>query len=476
MTLYETLAHAFIDDIRHGRLPTGARLPALRQLAQQEDVSLTTAGKAYAYLEDRGWIYARPQSGYFVANRTHFAEFPSIIHNKLTPRNPQEFAPEQGYNTPLSGFTPLGTSLLAPELLPETDLTRTLKRVTRRLNQSLFHYPETQGQLALRQALSDHFRTQHFAFSANELVISNSCLEAIRVALECLTQTGDAIAVCSPCFSGLLDLLTTLKRQIIEVPITHEGIDLAALESCFAEQKVTAALLSTTHVNPLGITLPNNQKQAIAALGSHYQMPIIEDDVYFELSHGKDKPLPAKHWDKDGYIIWCSSISKTLAPGLRLGWCLPGRYLEQYLEQHNRTTMGVNNLTQSCIAEFIACGDYRQHMNKVCSVLPSQIHQYQQLLGKELPSNTQISAPQGGLVLWLRVPQLDTNQLAATAQQQGLDIRPGACFSTYPDYKDCLRINCGWPLHQSQQGDSAYQQLMRLCALIKAQLACPADR
>ncbi|MBM6550853.1 PLP-dependent aminotransferase family protein [Marinomonas ostreistagni] len=471
MTLYESLAQAFIDDIVSERLPSGVRLPALRQLAQQQGVSLTTAGKTYSYLEDRGWIYARPQSGYFVAHRSQVTEFPPLSSHTLTPRDPSRFAPKQGYDSSLAGFGPLGTSLMAPDLLPETDLTRTIKRVTKRASQSMFSYPEAQGLASLRQALAEHFRANHFPFNASELVITNSSLDSVRIALECLTEPKDAIAVCSPCFSGLLDLLTTLKRQIIEIPVTHQGIDLEALEVCFAEQKVSAALLSTTHLNPLGITLPAEQKQAIAQLAARYDMPIIEDDVYFELSHQKEQSLPAKYWDKEGYILWCSSISKTLAPGLRLGWCLPGRFFERFFSHHSHTSMGINSLVQACISEFILCGDYRHHLHKVRPILQSQVHQYRQLLSEHLPASAQISAPKGGLVLWIRLPGIDTNQLADQAQTVGVDIRRGSCFSTHPDYNDCFRINCGWPLELEIEGDSAQAQLLRLCELITADFA-----
>lgn len=473
MSLYESLAQNFIDDIVCERLPAGARLPALRQLAQQQGISLTTASKAYDYLQDSGWIYARPQSGYFVANRSKIADFPTLSNPSLTPRDPSQFAPKRGFESGLTGFTPLGTALLAPSLLPETQLARTIKRVTRRASQSLFSYPETQGSRRLRHALSNHFRDQHLPSNEQEWVITNSCLESVRIALECTTQPGDTIAVCSPCFSGLLDLLTTLSRRIIEIPVTQQGLDLQKLETCFAEQKVSAALLSTTHLNPIGITLSAAQKQAIAQLAARYRLPIIEDDVYFELGHHPDKPLPAKYWDKEGYVLWCSSISKTLAPGLRLGWCLPGRYFDAFYAHHSHTSLGVNSLVQDCIAEFILCGDYHTHLQKVRPLLQSQVHQYRQFLTQHLPNTAQISAPDGGMVLWVRIPYLDTDQLATLARQQGIDLRQGNRFSTHPDYQDCFRINCGWPLHEDHHGDSALSQLSRLCSLIVELLTDP---
>ena len=466
MTLYQTLAQTFIDDILAQRRPEGSRLPALRKLAQQQGISLSTATSAYDYLQEGGWIYARPQAGYFVANRATSASFPRLHNDTLTPRDPKRYAPKQGYNASMAGFAPLGTSMLAPSLLPEKALQRTIKRITHRSAQSMFHYPDNQGLPSLRRALSQHFRDSHLAFSEQDLLITNSCLESVRMCLESITKEGDTVAVCSPCFSGLLDLLTTLSRKIIEIPVSQEGIDLVALETCFADQKVAAALLSTTHINPLGITLSIAQKQAIAALAEHYQTPIIEDDIYFELSHHKDKQLPAKYWDKAGYILWCSSISKTLAPGLRLGWCLPGRYLKSVHQRHSQTSLGVNSLTQACISEFIESGDYRTHINQMRPRLQQQVAQYRHCLHELLPSGAQISAPDGGLVLWIRVPGLDSQALAQQAAEQGLDIRSGACFSTHTTYDDCLRINCGWPLDEDVNGDNARHQLEKICHLI----------
>lgn len=468
MALYLDMAQRLIDDIQAQRLPPGARLPALRALAQHQAVSITTATKAYDYLQESGWIYSRPQAGYFVAHRAQVVEFPALSSRTLPQRDPSQSAPAQGYDRPSSGFAPLGIAVLAPDLLPQRALQRTLKRISQRNPESLLHYADFNGSPALRQAIAQHCRDGHFPVHGDDLIITHSCMSAVRLAIETLTEPGDTLAVSSPCFNGLLDLLSSLSRRIIEIPLNHQGLDLVALESCMQEGRIRAALLSTNHINPLGITLPNEQKQQLAELAQRYQTPIIEDDIYRDLSLQKHNPLPAKYWDKDGWIFWCTSISKTLSPGLRLGWCLPGRFLDRAAELHGRTSLGVSGFIQACVSEFFVTGDYHSHLQALRPKLQQQLGHYQQLLHDNLPAKARCSQPDGGLVLWLHVPGLDSDALQRQALQAGIDIRSGRCFTTHHCYQDCLRINAGWPLYDDNQANATHQQLLRLCELICA--------
>lgn len=467
MTLYETLAQQFIEDMRTHKLPAGSRLPALRVMAKQHQVSMTTATRTYEYLQQTGYIFAQPQSGYFVANQHEDVTFPNPILTGIQTRDPKRFAPDHGYSPNVSFFNPLGTCMVSPEQLPLNELQRCIKRVTQRSALQLMHYPEIQGDKTLRHALADHFRHDHFHFSADECVITHGCIDSIRIAIESLTQVGDTVAISSPCFSGLLDLLATLSRNIIEIPCTHQGLDLALLEKKMQQGAIQATLFSTSNINPIGITLSVEQKQALVKLATVHQVPMIEDDVYFELSHQKNLPLPAKYWDKEGYVVWCGSVSKTLAAGFRLGWCLPGRYQQGYTNHHAMTGFGINNLLQSSLAEFILTGEYRSHVNKIRLTLHHQVNVYRHYLLEHLPNNALISLPDGGLVLWIKIPDLNASELQEAAQKIHIDIRSGACFSTHEAYNDCFRVNCGWPLNEDIEGvDSAFQQLAKLCNLI----------
>ncbi len=470
MSKFQRLAQHFIEQINTQKLPAGARLPALRKVTKQHQVSMTTATRAYHYLQQTGWIYARPQAGYFVASQIQDTPFPELSNIFLEQRDPKKFAPSRGYNPSSAFFSPLGTSMIAPHLLPNTGLQRSIKRVAQRASQPLFQYPDIQGEMALRSALAEHLRRYGLAFSSHELVITNGCIDSVKKAIETLTREGDTIAIGSPCFSGLLDLLTTLSRQVVEVPIGQDGVDLQQFEKLLKQGIVKASLFSTNNINPNGICFSDQQKQALAELAARYQTPMIEDDVYFELSHLKDTPLPAKYWDQQGYVIWCGSFSKILAEGMRLGWCHPGRYFSDYMRKHTLTSFGVNGLVQSCMAEFINTGEYRSHVHKIRYKMGQHIHQYQQLLAKQLPDNAKISTPQGGMVLWVHVPGLDAVQLEADAQPLNIDIRSGAGFSTHDFYTDCFRINCGWPLEDNADKHNTRQQILVLCELIKASM------
>ncbi|MGO2354796.1 MAG: hypothetical protein ACTH58_08680 [Marinomonas foliarum] len=125
------------------------------------------------------------------------------------------------------------------------------------------------------------------------------------------------------------------------------------------------------------------------------------------------------------------------------------------------------------MAEFINTCEYRSHVNKIRTVLNQHIHYYQQFLLEHLPATAKISAPQGGIVLWVQIPSLNAVQLEKEANKQGIDIRSGACFSTHDFYHDCFRLNCGWPLQNTGDKHSTYQQLISLCGIIEQLLNCP---
>jgi len=426
---------------------------------------MTTATKTYDYLQQTGWIYAQPQSGYFVAGQIEKMSFPVLSVKSTEQRDPKHFAPENDYDPSFDHFSQLGTSMIAPELQPSIALKRTIKRVTQRAGKNLFRYPNPRGENGLRQALAKHFRLTGVSFTVDDLIITSGCIDAVRLAVESLSQKGDTIAISSPCFSGLLDLLAGLSRKVIEIPIRDNGLDLDYLESIMRQGLVKSVLLSTSNINPIGITLPIEQKRMLAELAARYKTPIIEDDVYSELSYQKKSVLPVKYWDKEGYVLWCGSFSKTLAAGLRLGWCLPGRYFERYLKQHTLTSFGVNGLMQISIAEFINTGEYRAHVNKVRLSLAHQIHAYRTFLIDHLPSDSIVSAPDGGLVLWVQILNLDAVRLEQEAFKNGVDIRSGARFSTHDFYCDCFRINCGWPLDNAESKAGTQAQLYELCRL-----------
>lgn len=461
MARYRQLAEKCIEDIQSGRLATGDRMLSLRQFARQHDISVSTAVSCYAELESLGWLIARPQAGFFIADRSYGVPTPrwqGFQSRVATPqrRRPQCRPADEG--TSPATWGPLGTAHLALESSTRQALERSLRRAMRRSSQTLTRYPPPQGDPALLSALATHFTQTGFALKRDELVITHGCMDAVRTALEVCTRPGDTVAVSSPCYNGLLDLLSQLSLNIIEIPSCADGIDLDQFAQHLETGQLQAGLFCTTHMNPQGITLTPAQKQRLAELANHYRVPVIEDDVYLELTHGGVPPLPAAYHDQAGYVLWCGSVSKTLSPSYRLGWCRPGRFRAAYLER----ATGVATLIQYAIADFIDSGAYSRHLRRARHQLSHNKARYLDHLSQHLPIGSRISHPRGGLVLWVEVPNLDARALGQAAEQAGLDIRIGPWFTESARYRNCLRLNIGLALDEGIE-----QQLARLMTLIR---------
>lgn len=440
MQKYKQLADKIIEDIQHAKLKHGDRMLSLRLFAKQHSVSVSTAVSCYEELEQRGWITARPQSGFYISCPTPTIDPPSwqtFATQVATPCRPKS---EYIVNT-----GPLGIACTEIDITAQRALDKSFRRVMNQSGNRLSQYPDKQGELVLREALASHFCQVGFSLHPDEVVITHGCMDAVKNALLMCIQRGDTVAVSSPCFNGLLDLLSNLELKVIEIPSVEEGIDLDALEETFKTKQVQAGLFCTTHMNPQGITLSAAQKQRLAALAGEYQVPVIEDDVYFELNHSDQLHLPTAYYDQSGYVIWCGSFSKTLSPSYRLGWCRPGKFLSRYKSQYE----GVATLIQIAIADFISTGAYNRHLKRTRQRLAENKLDYTRYLAERLPFESKITQPDGGLVLWIQVNNLNGEKLKEAAYKENLDIRVGNVFTESNRYSDCIRINIGYRLNHN---------------------------
>ncbi len=464
---YRKLADQMIEDIERGLLSHGQKMPSLRTLTRQFSVSMTTALNCYRNLEEQGWIVARPQSGFYVSLPMGAAIEPRSPHfkAKTTAAVLGRYGGDQMSASPRSG--PFGISQLSPSLTPETYLRRSLKRGLVRATENLCHYPDVQGEPAFREALASHAAGHGFAFVAADVVTTGGCIDAVRLALETTTRVGDAVAISSPCFNGLLALLASLSRRVVEIPSLESGIDLQQLKLLMKNGDITVALFSSSHMNPQGSSLPVEQKMQLAAMANRYQVPLIEDDIYGELSYSGAAPLPIKYWDSAGYVLCCSSVSKTLSPSLRLGWCLPGRYHDAYVRRAQHESLGRNNIVEAGVADFILSGQYQKHLRRVRQQLFANMCAYRSLLSETLPADSAISQPQGGMVLWILVPGLCYEMFMAACVEADLDIRGGDQFSTLAHYNECFRINVSWAMDENYDACRTIEQsLHQLVALV----------
>ncbi|GAA0404592.1 PLP-dependent aminotransferase family protein [Cocleimonas flava] len=457
---YKDIAEQIIVDIQRHKLTPGQRLPSLRQLTKQMGVSMTTALNSYHNLEQRGWVVAHPKSGFFVSKPVSQGDIPTQPQFKSSSRQVSKNLEPGEYHRSNSTSGPFGITHLCPSNVPLLSLQRSIKRSVQR-NDSLLHaYSDPQGIYELRQALVDHFGVNGFTMTPEDIFISGGCMDAIRVALLATTKPGDAVAISSPCFNGLLKLLSSMSRLVVEIPSHSDGVDLQQLEQKFKNKEIQAALFSSSYMNPHGISLSIEQKQSLAQMANKYRIPIIEDDVYSELGYEHTFPLPIKYWDTDGYVLWCSSVSKSLANGLRIGWCSAGRYLESCVEMNATERFCQNGLLQASLADFMNSGQYRKHLQNIRKIIFANACAFRDLLLHHLPKGSAVSAPSGGLALWIQVPDLQDVKLKAFADEANIEIRLGSQFTTRKLYHDYFRLNLGWGLSEMHDSKRTIEQAL----------------
>jgi DNA-binding transcriptional MocR family regulator len=447
---YEEVAHFITTLVDTGTLAVGARAPSLREICRQRRISLSTALQAYRLLEDRGVLEARPQSGYYVARgRAGTLETPAVSR---PPAKPTAVA-VSGLLIKLLEYAgdpalvPLGCAIPSAGLLAAERLDRCLARAARVRGRDCNTYTEVRGDAGLRREIAR--RAVHWgqALSPDDLAITCGCTEALTLALTAVAKPGDTIAIESPTYFGLLHAIEALDLKALELPTdAAEGIDAAALASVLRSRRIAACLLASSFNNPLGCTIPDEKKLAILDLLARHQVPLIEDDIYGDIFFGKERPRPFMALDRRGNTIYCSSFSKTLAPGYRVGWIAAGRHIDRVLERKYAHTLCGPALPQMALADFLGSGGYDGHLRRVRSIYHHNIAQMSRAIEAAFPAGTRVTRPAGGFVLWLELPEaVDTRALFDAALAEGICFAPGDVFSASGRYRNCLRLSCGHP-------------------------------
>lgn len=464
--LYVQIATGFTRQVTSGALRPGDRVPSLRRLSRQHRVSMSTAQQAYLWLENRGYLEVRPQSGFYV--RTPFSR--TIPEPQFEPRRPRLAA--LGSDAILSNILaaaedpaniPFGAGVASPELFPNHRLGLILRRVIRRqpLHSSCYTFPP--GSESLRRQIARRSAEVGCSLSINEITITCGALEAINLALRSVARPGTVIAVESPTYFGILGTAASLGMKIIEVPThPHEGMDLAELDRAVRRHNVKVCITMTNCQNPLGYVVSDSQKKALIGLAERHDLVIIEDEVYGDLTFEGPHPRSLKSFDHKGRVLLCSSVSKTLSPGLRIGWVAAGKYRAQIERLKLLSTVATAALPQAVVAEFLESGGYDRHLKRLRATLAGQMEAVRQAIAKYFPGGTRISRPAGGYMLWVQLPnQMNALELYREALEEHISILPGTIFSHTGRFRDFIRINCGhaW----SETHDRALLRLGRLC-------------
>ena len=449
MKLYQTVAQDLSGMIRGGTLAAGDALPSIRTLCEQRSVSPSTVLRAYQALETDGLIEARPRSGYYVlgTRKSPSSPRPSSPRSSSTRLEVSDLVFETLEASRDRNVIPLGSAFPSPTLFPWAKLARYLGSSARHMDpwQTVEGLPP--GSVDLRRQIARRYLRSGMTVDIDEIVITSGALEALNLSLQTVVSKGDTIAIESPTFYGCLQAAERLGLQVIEIPTDPQsGVDLAALSKAIAKYPIRACWFMTTLHHPTGAIVPRERKRELVRLLAGHQIALIEDDAYAELQFASKPALPAKAFDKNGFVLHCGSFSKCLAPGYRLGWVAAGRYTRELARRKIESSLATSLPIQQAIAAMLAHGRYDSHLSNLRRQLASQQSAALESLRRHFPDGYRVTRPAGGYFLWIEcaagVDSLEIHRRALTA---GISLAPGPIFSARQQFGNFIRINYGHP-------------------------------
>jgi len=464
--LYQQVAARIESMIDGGTLRPGQRIPSVRRLSRQLEVSISTVLEAYRTLEDRRVIEARPQSGYYVRHRPPTTPAPDKT-TSCTVAAELEMADlvlRLMREASQPGLVPLGASIPSPRFFPTKRLNRMLGRVARTEPDACQTYGASAGSEALRLQVARRLLDAGCSVRPDEIIITAGTQEAVYLCLSAVTEPGDTVLVESPTYYCLLQVLESLHLKALEIATDPEdGICLDETRAALARQPVVACVLGPTFGNPLGHCMSDERKRELVEIVCAAGVPIIEDDVYGELAHEGNRPKALKAYDEDGSVLLCSSFSKTLAPGYRVGWAVPGRHYRAVERLKHASSIATASPTQLAVARFLEGGGFDHVLRRLRRTYRDLMSQMSGAVVEHFPPGTRMTRPRGGQVLWVELaPEVDSLVLHEQALRHGLSIAPGPLFSATGRYTNFIRLNCALPW--TPRVEEAIRTLGRLAA------------
>ena len=451
--LYLQVANGVERMITDDILKIGDKLPSVRLLSEEYGISMGTAFQAYYHLEGKGLIESRPKSGYYVRfNFRRFPDLPKVIQPEPVS---SEVSVKETINSiygDIASHIKMNFAIAVPDasLLPTAKINKSVIQALRKSNDHCIAYENTQGNIDLRKQIAKLAFNWGGKFKTDDIIVTSGCLEAINLCLRAVTQNGDTVAVESPNYFGIYQSLENMGLKVVEIssdPAT--GLDIDCLEKSIEKFNIKACIVTPNFNNPSGSCMPEENKKRLVEVITKYDIALIEDDIYGELYFGRSRPRTCKYYDTKGLVMHCASLSKSLAPGYRIGWTIPGKFIEDVKQIKRTSDISSPSLTQAAMAHFLGNGRYEYHLKNLRRALHTQYLKYTQAVIEYFPEGTKLSRPQGGFVLWVELPKrVNASKLRSEAMRHHISVVPGKIFSVRCNYNNFIRISFGKPWNE----------------------------
>lgn len=441
---YQIFTSIIEEQIKNGIFISGDRLPSIREIKEKYRLSTTSVQSGYDYLVMKGWVENRPRSGFFVNVKTNedipenFTKFLPTARNpdfekkvKLTSKSGKSF--EQ-----VSFNTAAPTDLLVPQKL----ILRKMQEVIRKKGASILRYYPANGSEILRNQIASRATKFGSKINAEQLIITDGALQALYIALASVTQSGDVIAVESPCIFSILEVISNLKLKVIEIPVHYKnGFDVDYLKDILSKNNIRAVVVTPNFHNPTGILMSDETKKELALIAQNNEIPIIENDIYGDLYFDRERPSTVCSFDTDGWVMTYSSFSKTLAPGIRLGWLSAGRFFEQAERMKFSLGKSVAPIFQEVMIQLLKENSYDRHLRFFRKQLEIQCVELLNILRSYFPKDCYFHRPHGGYSIWGRLPkEVNMPDFYKFCENQKIAFTPGDTFSYTDAYSHHFRI------------------------------------
>jgi len=451
-TRYNQLADQMAEAIRRGTLLPGSRLPSVRRSAEMHQVSINTVVAAYRRLEDRGLIDARPQSGFYVSSALPVLVSRAEEHSPAAEPADEVLALIDKVFAAQTNPAYTNISLACPQtndFYPGGKLGRIMSSLLRRQPQLIGQYALPPGNLHLRQQIARRAMALGMILEPTDITLTHGCMEALQLALRVTTKPGDSVGLETPTYFYLLPLLASLGLKAVEIPTDpQDGLSLDALELMLSEKRLNAVIAMPTAQNPMGFTMPLAAKKRLARLMNDHQVPLIEDGLYSEIQFGPPLSPAVKSFDKKGWVLFCTSFTKTLAPDFRIGWIAGGRFAEKLRHLKAVSSMAESALLSETLAVFLESGGFDHHLRTLRRRYAAQVDEAKSLIVRYFPQGTRATQPKGGFVFWVDFPaEVDTVKLFDLLLEEKSCMTPGTLYSPSGRYRNALRLSCCYPFN-----------------------------
>lgn len=441
---FETFTNAIETNIREGLFKPGHKLPSIRELKEQYQLSISTIQNGYDHLIACGLVESVPKSGYYVRNRIDLVNTQVKVKQRPIVRD-AIFKHHLGLTTSLrAGHRLSEFNVAAPGdlLIPQKLLLRTMQQIIREQGVGLLRYYPSTGSLELKNNIVKRAASYQTSLDPGELLITDGALQALFIALTSVCKAGDVIAVESPCVFSVLEVIRVLNLKVIEIPVDSQtGFDIDFLRKACQNNTIKAAIVTPNFHNPTGLVLTNEQKLALVSIAQHYNVALIENDMYGDLHFHGPRPSPIKRFDDSGLVLSYSSCAKTLAPGIRLGWLAAGKYMQRAEQVKFALGSTVSPLYQETISRLFSGSSYDRHIRAFRIQLAKNAYATINLLTDYFPKGTSIITPAGGYNIWVKLPDaVDINRFYDRCEKIGVRFTPGYTFSFSSAFDKHFRV------------------------------------